>query len=76
MAYQKECVLSDKECIDCGQCDICDLDSDKICDNCCKCIDGDADYKGLYIDDIIDSEDKEEEVENEIFEEDVIEEIE
>lgn len=56
MAYQNECVLRDRECIDCGECEICDLDEAKICDNCCKCIDTDADYKGVYIDDIYDSD--------------------
>jgi hypothetical protein len=56
MAYQNECVLMERECIDCGECDICDLDDSKICDNCCRCIDTDADFKGVYIDDIIDSD--------------------
>ena len=45
----------DRECIDCGQCDICDLDDTKICDDCCKCIDTDSDFKGVYIDNIIDN---------------------
>ena len=35
----KECVLYDRECIDCGECDVCDLDSTKLCDNCGKCLD-------------------------------------
>jgi hypothetical protein len=56
MAYQNECVLKDRECIDCGECDVCDLDNSKICDNCCKCIDVEADFKGVYIDDIIDND--------------------
>lgn len=30
----KQCVLYDRECIDCGECQRCDLDPDKICDNC------------------------------------------
>ncbi|MGE5631673.1 MAG: hypothetical protein ACM3TR_11325 [Caulobacteraceae bacterium] len=57
MAYKKECVLMDRECIDCGECDRCDLDPNKICDNCCKCIDLDADYKSIDIDEIIEDED-------------------
>jgi len=56
MAYQNECVLRDRECIDCGECEICDLNQAKICDNCCKCIDSDADFKGIYIDDIVGSD--------------------
>ncbi|MBQ2711980.1 MAG: hypothetical protein IJF71_01240 [Clostridia bacterium] len=38
----KECVLYDRACIDCGECDRCDLDPNKICDNCMKCV-GDKD---------------------------------
>ena len=34
----KECVLYDRDCIECGECDICDLDPDKLCDNCGKCL--------------------------------------
>lgn len=41
----KQCVLYDRECIDCGECQRCDLDPDKICDNCMKCVMGDADYR-------------------------------
>ena len=35
----KKCVLYDRECIDCNECNICDLDPNKICDNCGACID-------------------------------------
>ena len=30
------CELYDRECIGCMECEISDLDSKKICDNCCK----------------------------------------
>ena len=34
------CVLEDgKECDGCMECEICDLDPKKICDNCGKCLD-------------------------------------
>ena len=56
MKYNKECVLADRECIDCGECDMCDLDNSKICDNCCVCIDSTADYKQVEIDDILEDE--------------------
>lgn len=49
----KKCVLSDKICIECGECNICDLDVNKICDNCGKCIEIDSDYKAINIDEII-----------------------
>lgn len=48
----KQCVLYDRECIDCGECDRCDLDPDKICDNCMKCVMGDDEYLSLPIDEI------------------------
>ena len=35
----EECVLYDRKCIGCGECELCDLDPLKICDNCGKCID-------------------------------------
>lgn len=47
----KQCVLYDRECIECGECNVCDLDPDKICDNCCKCIEGEKkDYEKITID--------------------------
>jgi hypothetical protein len=55
MVFKDECVLMDRECMDCGQCDICDLDDSKICDDCCKCIDTDTDFTGVYIDNIIEN---------------------
>lgn len=48
----RPCVLYDRECIGCGECDRCDLDPDKICDNCMKCINGDAEYRSIAIDGI------------------------
>lgn len=34
----EKCVLYDRACIGCMECDICDLNPDKICDNCGKCL--------------------------------------
>ena len=34
----QECVLYDRECIGCLECEICDLDESKICDNCGRCL--------------------------------------
>ena len=48
----KECVLYDRECIDCGECDRCDLDPDKICDNCMRCVNGDQEYRSILIDEV------------------------
>lgn len=76
MEYKKECVLMDRECIGCGECDICDLDPDKICDNCCKCIDKDADFKSIEIDEIVEDEsmirDLEDDLEDWKYEDDYI----
>jgi len=35
---ENQCVLYDRECINCLECETCDLDPNKICDNCGKCI--------------------------------------
>lgn len=75
MGYIKECVIMDRECINCGECNICDLNPKKICDNCCKCIDIDADYKSLEIDEIIEDESiilDEEDLENWKYEDEYI----
>ncbi|MGN1019434.1 MAG: hypothetical protein ACI4O7_03595 [Aristaeellaceae bacterium] len=32
--------------------DRCDLDPDKICDNCMKCITGDSEYRAIIVDSI------------------------
>ncbi|MFZ5354210.1 MAG: hypothetical protein ACOZCL_16025 [Bacillota bacterium] len=62
MAKGKECVLTDRICNNCGECEICDLNPKKKCNNCCVCIDSKSDYKSVYIDEIID--DREEDTED------------
>ena len=52
MKEQKQCVLYDRVCIGCRECDRCDLDPSKICDNCMKCIRGDEEYRAIAVDDI------------------------
>ena len=56
MAVHKECVLYDRECIGCGECDRGDLDPNKICDNCMKCVQGNSEYRAIRIDGIVMSE--------------------
>lgn len=46
-----ECVLYDRECIGCLECETCDLDPNKVCDNCGKCIEFD-DVASIKIDKI------------------------
>ena len=48
-----KCVLYDRECIDCGECEMCDLDPTKRCDNCGKCIEITQDYAEITITDVI-----------------------
>ena len=38
MEVQK-CVLYARDCIGCLECEMCDLDPSKVCDNCGKCLD-------------------------------------
>ena len=56
---EKRCVLYDRECIECGECNLCDLDPTKVCDNCGKCIGlnlgkDSPEYRAIRIDGIID----------------------
>ncbi len=50
--YGQECVLYDRECIGCMECEVCDLDPDKICDNCGKCLDI-KEFAAIKIDGIV-----------------------
>ncbi len=49
LIMKKECVLYDRECIDCGECDVCDLNPHKVCDNCGKCLESDTEYNAIKI---------------------------
>ncbi len=55
--FMKQCVLYDRECIECGECERCDLDPNKICDNCMKCVNGDQQFRSILIDRVILPED-------------------
>ena len=57
----KYCVLEDDTlCTGCHECDRCDLNPDKTCDNCMKCIQiEDADYAEVVIDEIMGEDDGE-----------------
>ena len=46
-----KCVLYERECIGCLECETCDLDPNKVCDNCGKCIDM-QDFASIKIDKI------------------------
>lgn len=46
----KKCILYDRDCISCGECDMCDLDPKKKCDNCGACLEMDDDYKTVDVD--------------------------
>ena len=52
-----KCILYDRECIDCGECDMCELDPSKRCDNCMKCVNNNTEYRAVIIDEIIHTDD-------------------
>lgn len=55
---KEKCVLYDRDCINCGECEFCDLDPTKLCDNCGKCLESDVlDYAAIKIDGIRNSDD-------------------
>jgi hypothetical protein len=46
------CVLEgdNRLCVECGRCNLCDLNPDKICDNCMRCLKrSGADYAEIEI---------------------------
>ena len=49
MGKVKKCLLYDRICNGCGECDRCDLDPDKICDNCKKCLNLATDFRSIAI---------------------------
>ena len=55
---ERRCVLYERNCIECGECNLCDLDPSKVCDNCKKCIgldnNEDTQYRAIKIDGILD----------------------
>ena len=52
----KKCLLDEtKNCTECGECTRCDLNPEKLCDNCMKCLTTDADYSAIEIDDVFES---------------------
>lgn len=56
----KKCILYDNRfCTHCGECDMCDLDPSKVCDNCEKCLHAeDNDYNVLELDMHLETEDE------------------
>ncbi len=49
----EKCELYDRDCIECGECDRCDLDKNKICDSCGKCIEPTKNFEIIKITKII-----------------------
>lgn len=48
------CIFEDKICLECGECDQCEITPDKICDNCCECLElPQSDYAEIVIEDIL-----------------------
>lgn len=60
---EKQCIFHiNKNCDGCNECDVCDLDQNKICDSCGDCLEiTNNDYKKVIVDDIYESKDFEEE---------------
>ncbi len=49
----KECVLYDRTCVQCGECLRCDLDPEKLCDNCGHCLETHGkEYNEIRIDQV------------------------
>lgn len=50
---KKECILFERSCIDCGECSICDLNRNKKCNNCERCLEQKGEYRALNIEDFM-----------------------
>ncbi len=50
---KEQCVLYDRDCINCGECDLCDLYPTKHCDDCGRCIEDIDDYRSITIEDFM-----------------------
>lgn len=50
---EKECLLYDRTCIKCYDCEKCDLDSTKRCNNCEKCLEQSEEYRTVKVEDFI-----------------------
>ncbi len=49
----EQCELYDRECINCGECDLCDLDPAKHCDDCGRCLEDVEEYRSVNIHDFL-----------------------
>ncbi|WP_138205816.1 hypothetical protein [Haloimpatiens lingqiaonensis] len=56
----KKCIFNkNKDCNDCGECYICELDSKKVCNNCGKCMEREGfDLREIKIDEVLDMPDE------------------
>ena len=62
MRIGEMCELYDRPCIGCGECERCDLDPEKVCDNCMRCLQrSKADYAEIMIDAVYTTEEVPEE---------------
>lgn len=49
----KECLIYDRACIKCYECEKCDLDSTKRCNNCEKCLEQSGEYRSVKIEEFV-----------------------
>lgn len=49
----ERCKVHDRLCTQCGECDYCPYEENKICDNCFKCLEPGSEFAEIIIDDII-----------------------
>lgn len=56
MERYQDCVLYERLCIACGECDRCDENPEKICDNCMRCVKAEAEYAAIRIDGLLTDE--------------------
>lgn len=45
----KECILYERICIQCNECDMCDLDPQVECTSCGKCLESEEEFRSINI---------------------------
>lgn len=58
---EEKCILYDRDCLNCGECDMCDMNPDKRCDNCGSCLNDSGDYRSVDIKKFFNEHNKDEE---------------
>jgi hypothetical protein len=52
----EKCEMYDRDCINCGECELCDLDENERCVSCGRCIEESGEFRIVKYNDIFNEE--------------------